>query len=170
MAILEIIKYPDKLLSLTSDKIETIDDSIRSLIEDMADTMYDAPGVGLAAVQVGVTKQIIVYDENGANETKDYQVIINPIIIEQDGSYFSEDEGCLSVPEYTSNVKRSSCIKVEGIDIKGEHVVIEAEGYLAIILQHEIDHLNGILFIDRISKLKKQIYKRKIIKKLKNND
>lgn len=166
MTILDIVTYPDKILKKKSENVEEIDDEIKKLIEDMAETMYDAPGCGIAAVQVGVLKNIVLIDETaGKDGEKNYKVFINPVIKEQSGSYLSEDEGCLSVPEYTADVKRNSYVKVEAIDIDGNPFTVETDEYLAIILQHEIDHLNGTLFIDRISKLKRELYKRKAMKK-----
>ncbi|MCP3924126.1 MAG: peptide deformylase [Desulfobacterales bacterium] len=169
MTILDIITFPDKRLSQKSEDVEKIDEEIKKLIEDMADTMYDAPGVGLAAVQVGVLKNIVLIDETAGKEgNRDFMVLINPVIKEEDGSYLSEEEGCLSVPEYTADVKRYAKVKVEALDIDGNQITVENDEYLAIILQHEIDHLNGTLFIDRISKLKRELYKRKAIKKTKS--
>ena len=172
MTILDIVTYPDKLLKKKSEDVEKVDDEIKKLIEDMAETMYDAPGCGIAAVQVGVLKNILIIDqtvgkEEVETEEKEYKVFINPVIKEQTGSYLSEDEGCLSVPEFTANVKRFSYVKVEALDIDGNPFTVETDEYLAIILQHEIDHLDGTLFIDRISKLKRELYKRKAMKKSK---
>lgn len=168
MAILDIVTYPAKSLSQPTKKVEKVDEEIRKIIEDMADTMYDAPGVGLAAIQVGIDKSIIVYDETVDKVKRDYNVLVNPEIVSMEGEFLSEGEGCLSVPEFTADVKRAKSVVVEGLDKSGNEVKIEADGYLAVILQHEIDHLNGILFIDRISKLKRELYKRKVKKQLRN--
>jgi peptide deformylase len=170
MAILEIITYPDKFLTRKTDPVEEINDEIRKLVEDMADTMYQAPGVGLAAIQVGSTKSVIVYDPEADKENRPYKALINPEIISMEGEVLSENEGCLSVPDFRSDVMRAASAVVKGIDMDGNPVKIEAEGLLSIILQHEIDHLNGILFIDRISSLKRGIYKRKIKKQMKTNE
>ena len=132
----------------------------------MAETMYEAPGVGLAAIQVGSDKSILVYDELPGEITRQFGVIINPKIIETDGNIISENEGCLSVPEFRSDVKRAERVLVEGLDRQGSPIRLEAEGFLAIVMQHEIDHLNGTLFIDRISALKRQLYTRRMKKKL----
>jgi peptide deformylase len=166
MSILEVVTYPDKFLTQPTKAVENIDGKIQIIIDNMAETMYDAPGAGLAAIQIGCDKSIIVFDNLPGETEKSLQVLVNPKILESDGEIISEDEGCLSVPDFRSNVKRSSLVLVEGIDREGNPIKIEVEGYLAIVLQHEIDHLNGILFIDRISSLKRELYKRRIKKKL----
>jgi peptide deformylase len=166
MSILEVLTYPDRFLGQPTKPVENIDGKIQEMIDNMAETMYDAPGAGLAAIQVGIDKRIIVYDNLPGETEKSLQVLLNPVIIERDGEIISENEGCLSVPEFRSDVKRSSLVLVEGIDREGNPLKIEAEGYLAIVLQHEIDHINGTLFIDRISSLKRELYKRRIKKNL----
>jgi len=166
VSILEVVTYPDKFLAQPTKAVENIDGKIQIIIDNMAETMYDAPGAGLAAIQVGCDKSIIVFDNLPGETEKSLQVLVNPKILESDGEIISEDEGCLSVPDFRSNVKRSSLVLVEGIDREGNPIKIEVEGYLAIVLQHEIDHLNGILFIDRISSLKRELYKRRIKKQL----
>ena len=170
MALLEIVTYPEKILSRATQPIENIDGNIQNLIENMAQTMYRAPGVGLAAIQVGINKSLMVYDISPKDEKRSLQVLINPRIVTSEGSILSEDEGCLSVPDFRSDVKRAAAIVVEGVDRNEKPVRIDAEGFLAVVLQHEIDHLNGILFIDRISALKRGIYKRKVLKNLKKNE
>jgi len=130
--------------------------------------MYDAPGVGLAAIQAGIDKRIIVFDPKADPEKRAFQVFINPEVVESRGEMVSENEGCLSVPDFRSNVKRSEFVVVQGLDRHGNKLKIETDGLLSVILQHEIDHLNGILFIDRISALKRQLYKKKRQKALKN--
>ena len=167
MTRLEIVTYPEKILSRPTRPIEKIDGDIQSLIEDMAQTMYQAPGVGLAAIQVGINKSLMVYDISPKDKERALQVLINPRIVSSEGSLVSEDEGCLSVPDFRSDVRRAAAITVEGLDRNEKPVRIDAEGFLAIVLQHEIDHLNGILFIDRISALKRGIYKRKVFKTIK---
>jgi len=169
MAVLEILKYPDKFLRQPTNPVETIDDTIQRLIDDMADTMYNEPGVGLAAIQVGMDKSIIVYDVAPREEGRDFQALINPEIVARSGSTISENEGCLSVPDFRADVKRDATVQVKGLDRDGNPVAIDAEGLLAVVLQHEIDHLHGILFIDRISALKRQLYKRRVKKQLKLN-
>ncbi len=167
MAILEILTYPDKFLKKTAKPVDNIDESVIKLIEDMAETMYVAPGVGLAATQVGCDKRVMVYDPLADKEQRSYQVLINPVIVSREGETLSENEGCLSVPEFRADVKRAASINVEGLDKKGQPVKFQTDEFLAVLLQHEIDHLNGILFIDRISSLKRELYKRKVKKQLK---
>ena len=169
MAIREIITYPNPLLLKPSETVNEVNDEIQTLIDDMADTMFEAPGSGLAAVQVGVNKRVIVVNTTGNldNDEKSWYALINPEIIEKDGVYISEDEGCLSVPEFRATVKRCSRVVVKALDRKGEPMTIELNGFHAVILQHEIDHLNGILFIDHLSVLKRNLYKTKVKKHLK---
>ncbi|MCP4023768.1 MAG: peptide deformylase [Desulfobacteraceae bacterium] len=172
MAILDILRYPEKSLLKPSKEVEKIDDKIKALINDMGETMFDAPGVGLAAPQVGVNKKIIVYDPHAPDpehegEKKEFTALINPKIIASSGSIVSEDEACLSVSEYSADVKRFKNVTVTALDIDGKKLEFDAEDILAVIMQHEIDHLDGVLFIDRISTLKRAIYKKKIKKKLK---
>ena len=169
MAIRKILTYPEKSLLQPSVKVDTIDEDIKNLIDDMGETMFDAPGVGLAAPQVGANKRVIVYDSNAANPDSDdsvqeFTALINPEIIDSSGSIISEKEGCLSVVDYTSDVKRYENVTVKALDIEGNQLEFEAQGILAIIMQHEIDHLDGILFIDRVSVLKRTMYKKKIAK------
>jgi len=166
MTKLEVLTYPNKFLQQPTKPVENIDEVIQKLVADMAETMYEAPGVGLAAIQVGSDKQVLVYDEKPAENDRRYGVIINPRIIETEGIIISENEGCLSVPDFRSDVKRAARIVVEGVDRDGKSLRFEADGFLAIVLQHEIDHLNGTLFIDRISALKRELYKRRMKKML----
>ncbi|HTG01726.1 MAG TPA: peptide deformylase [Nitrospirota bacterium] len=165
MAIRTICTYPDPVLKNKTARVEHIDASLNRLIEDMIETMRAAPGVGLAANQVGVPLQLAVIDVSGREEGEKHPliVIINPEIISQEGSVV-EEEGCLSIPDYSEKVKRSALVKVRAQDRTGRQFEIEAEGLLAKALQHEIDHLNGILFVDRLSPLKKSIFKRKLRK------
>jgi len=168
METLKILTYPDKFLSEPTKPVENIDEKIQNLVKDMASIMYQAPGIGLAAIQVGINKSLLVYDVSPKDEKRSLQVLINPRIIESEGTTISEDEGCLSVPDFKTNVKRAASVLVEGFDNKEKLLRLEAEGLLAVVLQHEIDHLNGILFIDRISSLKRGMYKRRVTKNLKN--
>ncbi len=138
------------------------------MIDQMASTMYDAPGVGLAAIQVGWDKSVLIFDISPSDQDRSLQVLINPRIIDQEGEILSENEGCLSVPEFTADVKRYASILVQGVDREGRPVELEAQGMLAIILQHETDHLNGKLFIDHVSALKRQLYTRRMKKKLRS--
>lgn len=167
MSYLEIVTYPDKFLRKPTKPVENIDGELQELIENMAETMYQAPGIGLAAIQVRVNKSIIVYDISPREEGRSIDVLINPKIVAFEGTTISENEGCLSVPEFTSDVKRYEAIQVNGLDRDGNPKHIEADGLLAIMLQHEIDHLQGKLFIDRISQLKRELYKRRTKKQLK---
>ncbi|MBW1894511.1 MAG: peptide deformylase [Deltaproteobacteria bacterium] len=170
MTVLEVLTYPDKFLKKKTKPVEKIDDNIRKLVKDMADTMYEAPGVGLAAIQVGSDKSVILYDPAPDKEQRAYSVLINPVIVSMDGEYLSENEGCLSVPDFRADVKRAEFVVAKGLDLEGNPVNIETDGILSVILQHEIDHLNGILFIDRISSLKREMYKRKVKKQLKKTN
>jgi peptide deformylase len=169
MAILKILKYPNDFLRSPARSVETITDAMQEMIENMADTMYQAPGVGLAANQAGIDKRIIVFDHEPDAQKRNFQVLINPEIILSEGETISENEGCLSVPDLRSDVKRSQIVVVEGLDRFGNKIRIETDGVLSVILQHEIDHLKGVLFIDRISALKRQLYKKKIMKALKQS-
>ena len=169
MAILEILKYPDDFLRCPTQPVETINDAIQEIIENLADTMYQAPGVGLAANQAGIDKRIIVFDHEADAQKENYQVLINPEIKISQGETISENEGCLSVPDLRSDVKRSEIVVVEALDRFGNKIKMETDGILSVIIQHEIDHLKGILFIDRISALKRQLYKKKVMKALKQS-
>ncbi len=169
MAILEILKYPDTRLKRTSLPVENIDGRTAQLVNDMMDTMYAAPGVGLAAPQVGVLQRIIVLDiDHDKPRTKTYK-LINPVIIRAEGEIVWE-EGCLSVVDFTTEVKRSAQVEVMAFDEDQKEVKIEAEGLFAVALQHEIDHLDGKLFIDRISRLKRELYTRRRKKILRTGD
>jgi peptide deformylase len=165
MAILHICTYPEEILHQRAEPITEIDEEVVKLVDHMAETMYSAPGIGLAATQVGVAKQVLVADIAPRRPESELIVLINPEIVAAEGEVIFE-EGCLSVPDYQAEVKRNERITVRGLNLKGEEVEIEAEGLLAIVLQHEIDHLNGILFIDRLSKLKRDLYKRRLKKKV----
>jgi len=169
MAILKIKTYPDAFLKQPTKPLDTINGSTQKMIDDMAETMYQAPGVGLAAIQAGFDKSVIVYDVAPRDENRDLRALINPRILEKEGSVLSENEGCLSVPDFRADVKRFATVLVEGLDRDENPVRIEAEGFLSVVLQHEIDHLNGILFIDRISALKRQLYIRKVKKQMKRS-
>lgn len=168
MAIRPIRIYPDPVLRHKTARVEKIDSSLAPLIEDMVETMHAAPGVGLAANQVGVPLQLAVIDlSSRENEGQRHPllVIINPEIISMEGS-ITEEEGCLSIPDYGEKVKRAAKVKVRAQDRTGKSFEIEAEGLLAKALQHEIDHLNGLLYVDRLSPLKKSIFKRRFKKML----
>lgn len=169
MALLDILKYPDKFLRRTAAPVAEINDDIQQLIDDMAETMYNEPGVGLAATQVGRDARVIVYDISGDLEKGQYEVLINPEITSQEGVFVTEKEGCLSVPDYKANVKRYARVTVKGLKRDGQPVALEAQDMAAAVFQHEIDHLNGTLFIDRISRLKRDMYKRRIKKQMRKN-
>ena len=161
MALREIIILPDKRLRLVSEPVKAVNAEVRALVDDMFETMYKAPGVGLAAIQVGVPRRIVTVDTAKKDEPKNPQVFINPQIVwssEEKGTY---EEGCLSIPEYYEEVERPSEVKVRFMDLTGKTQEVAAKGLLATVLQHEIDHTNGVLFIDHISKLKRD----RVIKK-----
>ena len=167
MSELEILTYPNKFLSEQTKPLENIDGKVQQMIDQMAATMYEAPGVGLAAIQVGWGKSLLIYDISPRDENRSLQVLINPKIITQEGEILSENEGCLSVPDFRADVKRAANITVAGYDREGKPVRMDAEGFLSIVLQQEIDHLNGTLFLEHISSLKRQMYQRRIKKQLK---
>ena len=166
MAVRDICIYPDPVLRTKTARVDTIDDATHRLIDDMVETMHAAPGVGLAANQVGVSLQLAVIDLSHGktkNSRHPLLVMINPEILSMEGSV-TDEEGCLSIPEYAENVKRAAKVKVRAQDRSGKSFELEAQGLLAKALQHEIDHLNGLLFIDRLSPLKKNIFKRRFRK------
>ena len=165
---LKILSYPDPVLRQRTQELDRIDGDVQKMINQMAVTMYDAPGIGLAAIQVGWNKSLLIYDIAAPEEGRSLNVLINPRIVQQEGEILSENEGCLSVPEFRADVKRFASILVEGVDREGRPLQLEAHGTLAIVLQHEIDHLKGKLLIDHISALKKQLYTRRIKKKLRS--
>ncbi len=167
MAALEILKYPDPSLKELSLPVKGMTAEILRLIRDMVDTMYAAPGVGLAAPQVGVLQRVIVLDIDHENPEKNPIKLINPEIRHAEGEIIWE-EGCLSVRDFTAEVKRSARVQVVGYNEKEKEVKVEAEGLLAVALQHEIDHLDGKLFIDRISRLKRDLYSRRLKKLLRS--
>ena len=160
MSVREIIKYPGKVLREKTHRVTECDAELDKLIDDMIETMYAAPGVGLAANQVGVSKQVAVIDVGARDEKSPLFVLINPEIVNLEGEVEAE-EGCLSVPDYTTVLKRAMKVCVKGLDRNGKPVEIEAEGLLARALQHEIDHLNGILFVDRMGRIRKEFFKKR---------
>lgn len=160
MARLRILEFPDPILKQKAQPLDGINAAIEKLIRDMTDTMYQAPGVGLAANQVGVAKQVLVADVSSQEEARNTIVIVNPKIIELGDETETMEEGCLSVPEFRAEVERALRVVVAGKNLAGEDIEITAEGFLARVLQHEIDHLSGTLYIDRIGKLKRQRYVR----------
>ena len=164
---LNILTFPNKTLSRQTSPLDNIDGKVQEMIDGMSNTMYDAPGVGLAAIQVGWEKSVLIYDISPREESRELNVLVNPKIVTREGQIISENEGCLSVPDFRADVKRSEFVTVEGHDRDGNPLRLDAEGLLAIVLQHEIDHLNGTLFIEHISSLKRQMYKRRVKKMLK---
>jgi peptide deformylase len=162
--ILTILHYPDERLREPGKKIETITPEIRALIDDMAETMYAAPGVGLAATQVGEALQLFLVDTASEDEASDLRVFINPEFVEKDGETTFE-EGCLSFPGAQEGIQRAERIKVRALDRDGKPFELEAEGLLAIAIQHEYDHLHGVLLIDRLGPLKKRLLHRKMLKR-----
>jgi peptide deformylase len=164
MSIQKIYQYPESVLRKETEKVATFDNNLASLVEDMAETMYDAPGIGLAAPQIGKSIKLIVVDTSEDKEgEREYMPLINPEIITHEGSQVDE-EGCLSVPELTANVKRYLKVTVAYQDLQGQPQELSTENRFAVVLQHEIDHLNGILFIDHLSPLKRNLYKKKVKK------
>lgn len=164
MALLPIITAPDPRLKQVCPSVEQVDDEIRQLLEDMLETMYEAPGIGLAAPQVGVLKRVIVVDVSREDEERAPLKLVNPELTwvsDHDASY---DEGCLSLPEHYAEVVRPAEIKVEYLDQDGKKQELAADGLLATCIQHEIDHLDGILFVDHISALKRNMILRKLLK------
>lgn len=164
MTIKPLIILPDPVLRQQSLPVETLDADVRRLADDMLETMYDAPGIGLAAIQIGVPRQMLVIDVSKEGEEKQPLVFINPKILTTSDERSVYEEGCLSIPDYYAEVERPATITVEYIDLDGKKLTAKADGLLATCLQHEIDHLNGVLFIDHISKLKREMVIRKFTK------
>jgi peptide deformylase len=156
----KILSYPDPELKKKSLPVTIINDKTRELVRDMAETMYSAPGVGLAAPQIGVHQRITVIDVSAKDDMPELIVAINPVIIHADGESY-EEEGCLSVPKYAANVRRHARVVVKALNLDGEEVTYKADDLLAIAFQHEIDHLDGILFIDHLSPLKRDMFRKK---------
>ena len=164
MSLLTILEYPDKRLRTVATPVETVDDSLRALIDDMFETMYDAPGIGLAATQVNVHKQLIVMDIS--EDKSEPRVFINPQIVAKDGSQVYQ-EGCLSLPNVFADVKRWNTITVKALDRDGREFTLEADGLLAVCIQHEMDHLAGKVFVDHLSPLKRALAEKKLAKQRK---
>ncbi|MFY9760219.1 MAG: peptide deformylase [Xanthobacteraceae bacterium] len=161
MAIRDIITLPDKRLRLVSEPVKHVDAGVRKLIDDMFETMYKAPGIGLAAIQIGVAKRVVTMDLSKKEDNHEPHVFINPEIVWKSDETAKYEEGCLSIPDYYEEVERPKEVKVKYLDRDGKPAEIEAKGLLATCLQHEIDHINGVLFIDHLSKLKRD----RVIKK-----
>jgi peptide deformylase len=164
MALRDIIILPDKRLRQVSEPVKAVTADLRALVDDMFETMYKAPGVGLAAIQVGVPKRVVTVDTAKKDDPKNPQVFINPEVVWTSDEKSTYEEGCLSIPEYYEDVERPTQVKVRFIDLDGKAQEVAADGLLATVLQHEIDHTNGILFIDHISKLKRDRVIKKFIK------
>jgi len=165
MSVRTILTEPNKLLRQVSKNVDKVGDEERALMDDMLDTMYDAPGIGLAAVQIGVPKRIIVMDIGKDENKKEPKYFVNPIIKKKNEEKTKYEEGCLSVPDQFAEIERSNTCEVEYLDYNGKKQLLKADGLLATCIQHEMDHLEGILFIDYLSKLKRSI----ILKKLSKN-
>ncbi|MEW6001150.1 MAG: peptide deformylase [Nitrospirota bacterium] len=166
MALLEIKKYPQRILKEKTSFVENIDANVEHLIDDMIETMHFARGVGLAANQVGVSKRLCVIDVSAREDGGSLIVLINPVIIDKEGLMEAE-EGCLSIPGYITTIKRAERVYVRGLNREGKTMEIEGAGLLARALQHEIDHLEGLLLIDRMSPIKREFFKRRYKKFLK---
>ncbi len=167
MAIMEIRTYPDPVLLHPAEAVAAVDETVRRLMDDMVETMYQAPGVGLAAPQVGVSSMVIVVDVTSGQDPNGLIRLANPKILSTKGAE-AIDEGCLSIPDFTAKVNRFQQVTVEGLDPKGRRVVIEAEGLLARALQHEIDHVRGVLIIDHLRGIRKELVRKKLRRKAKN--
>jgi peptide deformylase len=165
----EIVKYPDPVLAKPGEPVTEFDEDLRTLVSEMFDSMYAAHGIGLAAPQIGLSKRITVIDVNFKKDPADKLVLINPEIIEREGKQF-EEEGCLSLPEIREKVNRAARVKVRAQNVAGEWFEVEGGELLARALQHEIDHLDGVLFLDRLSRLKRDLVVRKIKKLIKNGE
>jgi peptide deformylase len=163
MAVRDILIIPDKRLRLKSEPVKAIDKTLRALIDDMFETMYAAPGIGLAAIQIGAARRVVTMDLAKKDDPKQPQIFINPEVVWASDEKATYEEGCLSIPEYYEEVERPKSVRVKYLDLDLKPQEIEADGLLATCLQHEIDHTNGVLFIDHISKLKRNM----VIKKFK---
>jgi peptide deformylase len=170
MALRDILILPDKRLRLKSEPVKAVDKSLRALVDDMFQTMYAAPGIGLAAIQIGVPQRVVTMDLAKKDDPPAPQVFINPEVIGKSDEKSTYEEGCLSIPEYYEEVERPSKVKVKYLDLDGKPQEIEAEGLLATCLQHEIDHTNGVLFIDYISKLKRDMVMKRFKKAAKKGE
>ena len=156
MAIREILVVPNPVLKLVSQPVDKVDDELRALMDDMLETMYDAPGIGLAAIQIGVPKRVIVMDISGPDDEKAPRYFVNPEIIWSSEDTAPYEEGCLSIPDIYDEVERPARVKLKYLNYQGEEVVEDADGLFAVCIQHEMDHLQGVLFIDHLSRLKRE--------------
>ncbi len=165
----EVVKWPDPVLAKRGDEVAVFDDALKTLVDEMFESMYAAQGIGLAAPQIAISQRITVIDVSFGKDDKDKIALINPQIIKSEGRQV-EEEGCLSLPEIREKVVRAERVTVRAQDVKGEWFEVEGDELLARALQHEIDHLDGILFIDRVSRLKRELVLRKIRKLQKNGE
>ncbi len=170
MAILPILVAPDPILKAKAAKVEAVDDAVRALMDDMLETMYEAPGIGLAAPQVGVSRRIVVLDVAGKDEPPAPMFLVNPEVVWESEDLSTYEEGCLSVPKQYAEVERPARVRVRFLDRDGQPREVEADGLLATCVQHEIDHLNGTLFIDYLSSLKRNMILRKVKKEIQRAD
>ena len=161
MAVLKVLSFPDKRLRTKAESVDSVDDGVRGIMDDMLETMYEAPGIGLAATQVNIHKQIVVIDVTEEKDSPLY--FVNPTITAKSGKKISE-EGCLSVPEYYAEVERAEAVTVSALGYDGKPFELEADGLLAVCIQHELDHLKGKLFVDYLSPLKQQRVRKKLEK------
>ena len=155
MAIREILVVPNPVLKQVSQPVAKVDDELRALMDDMLETMYDAPGIGLAAIQIGVPKRVIVMDIAGPDEEKAPRFFVNPEIVWSSEDTAPYEEGCLSIPDIYDEVERPARVKLKYLNYQGEEVVEDADGLFAVCIQHEMDHLEGVLFIDHLSRMKR---------------
>ena len=170
MAVRDILILPDKRLRLKSELVKAVDKTLRALVDDMFETMYEAPGIGLAAIQIGVPKRVIVMDLAKKDDPKEPRVFVNPQVLWRSDEKTTYEEGCLSIPEFYEEVERPSKVRVRFLDVTGAAREVEASGLMATCLQHEIDHLDGVLFIDHISKLKRDRVIKKFAKAAKRSE
>ena len=177
MSLLEIIEVPDPLLRSESAPVERVDDELRRLVSDMFETMYEAPGIGLAAIQVAIPRRLLIIDlqepEDGDEErppVKDPHVFINPEILNRSDARKSYNEGCLSIPDQYAEIERPDVVRARWIDLDGKSQEGEFDGLMSVCLQHEVDHLNGVLFIDYLSRLKRDMIVKKVVKARKERE
>ena len=167
MALREILVVPHPVLKQVSKSVETVDDELRALMDDMLETMYAAPGIGLAAIQIGVPKRVIVMDLAREGEEKQPRHFVNPQIVWRSEETQGYEEGCLSVPDYFDEVQRPARVRLRYLNYQGEQIEEDAEGLYAVCIQHEMDHLDGVLFIDHLSRLKREQAVKKVKKQAK---
>ena len=177
MPLLPIVEVPDPILRATSAPVERVDDSLKRLVADMFETMYEAPGIGLAAVQVGIPRRMLVIDlqepdsdEEGAEPVRRPHVFVNPEILHSSDARKTYNEGCLSIPDQYAEVERPDIVRARWTDLEGREQEGEFDGLMSVCLQHEVDHLNGILFIDYLSRLKRDILIKKVVKSRKDRE